>query len=55
MPWPAVLNLNNGTFRIEATGAAEAPVRLAGPMLMHASMRSDGVTRTFRLPYGIAE
>jgi hypothetical protein len=51
MPWPSVIDVGADGFEIERASATEAPSPLVGPFQVHASMRGDGVTRTFRLPY----
>lgn len=50
-PWPSVIDVGPDGFEIERSSTSEAPTPLLGPFQVYASMRGDGVTRTFRIPY----
>jgi hypothetical protein len=51
-PWPAVIDQGTGRFLVNRDSADEVPEQFSGSFGMSASMRGDGVTRTFRVPYG---
>jgi hypothetical protein len=51
-PWPAVTDLGSGIFRVIEHSFDEVPETFEGPLELHVSMRGDGVTRSFRVPYG---
>jgi hypothetical protein len=51
-PWPAVIDLGTGKFRVTGDSADEEPDQFSGSFGLYVSMRGDGVTRAFRVPYG---